>query len=234
MSNVAIYVRTSVGGQESVSIDAQIARCRAYVEHRGLGDYTVFDDEGVSASLPLRKRPAGAEMVNQVEQEMVSHVVSLRLDRLFRDTLDCLANLTEWDTRGVAVHFVDLGGQSIDSKSALGRFALTTLAGVAQLERELISERTSEALRAKVSKGERVGAPPYGYAAVGDGTAWVPVAKEQAIVQMMVKMRRSGMSLNTLARNLNTLGIESKRGGKWHAATVSAVLDRADGSLEAA
>ena len=67
---------------------------------------------------------------------------------------------------GIAMHVFDLGGQAVDTGLAAGRFFLCMLAGVAQLERNLIAERTSTALRHKIARGERVGAPPYGYAAV--------------------------------------------------------------------
>ena len=56
-----------------------------------------------------------------------------------------------------------MGGQAIDTSSAMGRMFLTMAAGFAELERNLISERTKTALQHKRKNGHLVGAVPYGY-----------------------------------------------------------------------
>ena len=47
---------------------------------------------------------------------------------------------------GIKVHIVDLGGQAIDTSNALGRFFLTVMSALAEMERGLISERTLEGM----------------------------------------------------------------------------------------
>ena len=42
-----------------------------------------------------------------------------------------------------------MGGQAINSKSAMGKMFLTMMAGFAELERNVIAERTSVALQHK-------------------------------------------------------------------------------------
>ena len=60
------YVRVSSTRQaeEGVSIEAQIRRVKAYAEYRNfvLADEHIFIDEGISAGMPLWKRPAGKLM----------------------------------------------------------------------------------------------------------------------------------------------------------------------------
>ena len=73
----------------------------------------------------------------------------LKLDRMFRNAGDCLATVEAWDRAGVALHVVDLGGNAIDTTSAAGRFMLVVLAGAAEMERNLIRERTKAALAVK-------------------------------------------------------------------------------------
>lgn len=98
---------------------------------------------------------------------------------------------------------------------------------MAELERNLIAERTSAALRHKVARGERVGAPPYGYAAIGEGTEWVEVPAEQAVLRRMSTLRGGGRSsLAAVADTLNADGIRPKRGGRWHASSVARSLHR--------
>lgn len=227
MSVAALYVRTSDGNSDGLSLDAQAARCRAYATVKGFTEMRLFSDPGVSGAVPMSQREASSRMLAAITAKEIHHVVAVRLDRLFRDTIDCLSNIDKWHGCGVSLHLIDLGGQSVDSRSALGRFALMTLAGVAQLERELISERTSAALRHKIANGERVGAPPYGYAALGDGTDWVAVPEEQAVIRDVLKLRSAKLSFDRIAQSLNRRKVPTKQGGKWHAATVRSLLNRA-------
>lgn len=223
----ALYLRVSTEEQarEGVSLEAQEARLRAYAAAHGLEVGVVLCDSGVSGSVPLGERPAGAALLAALAEGRVQHVLAFKLDRLFRDAVDCLKTCRHWDDAGVAMHLVDLGGQAVNTGSAVGRFFLGMLAGVAELERNLIAERTSAALRHKVARGERVGAPPYGYAALGDGTAWTPVPEEQRVLGLIRELRGDGRrSLASVADALNRDGIPAKRGGRWHAASVRAAL----------
>lgn len=224
----ALYVRVSTEEQvrEGVSLAAQEERLRAYAALQGFADARLFRDEGVSAAKPLAERPAGAALLAALSAGEVGHVVALKLDRLFRDTVDCLGTVREWDRTGVAMHLVDLGGQSVHTGSALGRFFLTAMAGIAELERNLIGERTSAALRHKIARGERVGAPPYGYAASDAGTVWVPVPDEQRIIRRVRSLRAKGLSWASIAAALNRERVPSKRRRTWCASTVRGVALR--------
>ena len=72
----------------------------------------------------------------------IKHILSLKLDRLFPDASDCLFQTKVWDKLGIGLHLLDMGGQSINTASAAGRMFLTMSVGFADLERNLISERT--------------------------------------------------------------------------------------------
>lgn len=138
------YVRVSTDEQvaEGLSLDAQAQAIRHYCALRNLELVALLTDPGVSAGTPLAARPAGRELAELVTARRVGAVVALRLDRLFRDAGDCLAVTRRWDAAGVALHLLDLGGQTLDTSSAMGRFFLTVMAGAAELERNLVRERT--------------------------------------------------------------------------------------------
>src|ERR1035438_6967447 len=143
-----LYLRVSTIEQlKGVSLDAQEERLRAYCLMTGLevGPGDVFREEGVSASIPLHKRPCGARLLERVT-EGATHVVALKLDRLFRDAEDALRQTKAWDRAGVVLHLIDMGGASLSNASAMGRMLLTTMAGFAELERNLVSERTTTSL----------------------------------------------------------------------------------------
>ena len=104
---------------------------------------------------------------------------------------------------------------------------LTILAALAQMEREQIGERTSAVLQMKKAKGERLGTTPFGYATIenGDGVKqMVKDEKEQRVLSDIHAMRVGGMPYYRIAEDLNERGARTKRGRKWHAATVSYLL----------
>ena len=151
-------------------------------------------------------------------------MVSLKLDRLFRDAVDAMGMSKNWDAAGVSLHLVDMGGQAINTGSAMGRFFLTMMAGFAELERNLISERTSAALQHKIANGEHVGAPALGFQMVeGELTE---NADETATVARIRELRAEGRTLRDIASQLTAEGWKTKRGGEWHSSTVSYVLKR--------
>jgi len=64
-----------------------------------------------------------------------------------------------------------MGGQTIDTTTAMGRFFMNTMAGFAELERNLISERTATALNYKKNSKQAYSPTPFGFERVGD-RAW--------------------------------------------------------------
>ena len=229
-----LYVRVSLGEQatEGVSLAAQEARLRAYATMRGLSVVQVVTDAGVSGSVPLGKRKGGRELLDAIgtaqrvgrKQREPVHVLAVKLDRLFRNTVDALEVSAEWDRRGVSMHLVDMGGQSVDTSSAIGRFFLTMLAGVAEMERKVIAERTSAALRHKVATGQKAGGKaPFGFRHEGQNT--VPDAGEQATLERIRELRVKGLSLRKIVEKLNA-DLESypARGSSHHLATVAAIV----------
>jgi DNA invertase Pin-like site-specific DNA recombinase len=151
-----LYIRVSTADQaeHGVSLDAQAERLMAYAKAAGLSVTAVLREEGVSGTVPLADRPEGSTLARMIEAGEVRHVVALKLDRLFRSAVDALRTTEEWDRKGVAVHLVDMGGQSLNTGSAMGRMMLTMLAGFAQFERDLTAERTVAALAHKRSSGD--------------------------------------------------------------------------------
>jgi site-specific DNA recombinase len=67
-------------------------------------------------------------------------------------------------------------------------------------------------------------AAPLGYGRDREGGLMVLDA-ESAVVLRIFGMRRAGSSLMSIARDFNSEGVASKRGGKWYPATISYMLD---------
>lgn len=222
-----IYCRVSTEEQatEGVSLDAQEAALTAYCALRRLDVAAVVVDAGVSGGKPLHTRRGGRRVLDLVAAGAVGHVVAYKLDRLFRDACDCLAVTAQWDRAAVALHLVDLGGQSIDTSTAMGRFMLTVLAGAAEMERNQIRERTTAALAHKASKGERVGQVPFGARLAADGVHLEEHPEERRVLDLVAELRTEGLSIRAIAARLNTDNVPA-RGRCWHPTTVARLLDR--------
>lgn len=215
MERAVCYIRVSTQEQANtgVSLAAQEERLRAYCTMQGLEVVAVVREEGVSGSKPLGSRPGGAEVLRMVARREVAHVVALKLDRLFRNAADALAQTEAWDKAGVGLHLVDMGGQSLNTSSAMGRMMLTMMAGFAEFERALIAERTASALAHKKAHRQAYAPTPFGFDR--DGGDLVPNDGEQDALGMMRRWRASGASLRDIAGRLTEAGIPSKRGGAW-------------------
>lgn len=220
-----LYLRVSTLEQlEGVSLDAQEERLRAYCTMQGLkiGPGDVFREEGVSASIPLFKRPGGAKLLERVDQG-VTNVVALKLDRLFRDAEDALRQTKAWDRAGVVLHLIDMGGASLTTASAMGRMLLTCMAGFAELERNLISERTALSLGHKRQHREVFNHPPFGFEVIGK--ALVENPGEIEVVRLIRERRGDGWSLQMIATALNDDHVPTKMHRRWYARTVKNILD---------
>jgi DNA invertase Pin-like site-specific DNA recombinase len=215
-------VSTEEQAREGVSLEAQEARLRAYCTAAGLTLVDILGDEGVSASKPLEKRPAGLALLRALARKQARHVVVVTLDRMFRSTLDCLSTVQVWDKAGIGLHLVDHGGQSIATATAVGRMFLTMLAGFAEMERRLNGERTAAALRHKKGRRQVYSPTPYGFDRQGDGL--VANASEQTVVAQVRQWHRQGTSLREIAARLTAANVPTKRGGRWHACTVRYLL----------
>ena len=116
---------------------------------------------------------------------------------------------------------------SIDTRTAAGRMVLNMLLVVSQWEREIIGERTRDALRHKIRKGQRVGRVLYGYDLADDGKTLVANEAEQQTISLITELRASGRSLQQIAAELSERGIPTKSGlPNWVHTSVRRILDR--------
>jgi len=218
------YVRVSTDEQvrEGVSLDVQRERILAYATAKGIELAGILADEGVSGK--DLGRPALQKLLACCESGDVSHVVVWKLDRLTRRTRHLLSLVEEvFLAREIELHSVS---ESLDTSTPHGRFVLTLFGGLAQMERELIGERTRVALEHKRAAGELTSHPPLGYAPNGRRGRMVPVPGELATVRRILNAHCAGGSYAGIAGALNADGVPTKRGGRWFASTVRNVVRR--------
>ena len=100
-------------------------------------------------------RPELGKLMRRLEEG--DTVIVCRLDRLARSTRDLLNLLDRISERGAT--FRSLKDAWADTSTMHGRLLITVLGGIAQFERELIRERTSEGRTRAMARGVRFGRP---------------------------------------------------------------------------
>jgi DNA invertase Pin-like site-specific DNA recombinase len=146
-------------------------------------------------------------------------LVAYSFSRLARSTADMLEIASGLEKKGADL--VSLT-EKIDTTTAAGRMVFRMLAVLSEFERDIISERTTTALAHKKAQGKVYAALPLGYA--NEAGKLVPIDEELVVVADIPGMRAEGKTLREIADDLNQRGIVGKRGGKYHASTIKAVL----------
>jgi len=218
------YTRISKDGRlsDSVSLEMQEQRIADYCRLMGLEVVEMIKENGISAAIPLSERPGGKRLTDLIKNKQAGHVVALKLDRLFRNAEDAARQTREWDKLGAVLHLVDMGGATINTGTAVGRLFFNLLAGFAEFERNMIKERTSEALQYKKKNMQVYGEIPYGFDRVGDSL--VVNEKEQEIIEKIITWRSQGWSVRKIMEELNARNVPAKKGGQWWPQVIREIL----------
>jgi site-specific DNA recombinase len=217
------YVRASTD-EQTETLKVQKAKIQAYCALHDLELVEVYIDPGVSGTVPIADRPEAAKMLQAMKgrgKQKIHGMITVKLDRMFRNAADCLQTVAQWEHAGVGLHIIDL---MVDTSSASGKFFLTVMAGVAEMERNLIAERTSAVLQSKKASGQAYSPDPLGYDRQGDKL--VRNEEESRLIARIQSMRDTGLSYKRIAEQLNAEGIKGKRGGKWGSETIRYLLTK--------
>jgi len=214
-------VSTGEQATAGVSLDAQAARIKAWAEANGVEAVEIFQDKGISGTVPPRKRPGLTAALTAVGKGDALVVYSLsRLSRSTKDTIELGELLLRKEADLVSLT------EKIDTTSAGGMMVFKMLAVLGEYERDLTSERTKTALAYKKMRGEKTGGPcPIGYR-TDDGTHLVEDEGEQLAVKISRRMAGRGASLRKIANALEAKGIERRGMAKWHPMTVARLVAR--------
>lgn len=206
-----LRVSTQRQGASGLGLDAQRESVRAFLGEPPSKEFVEIESGKVKSRPELQKAIAEAKRTDQT-------LVVARLDRLARNA-HFLLGLVE---SGVKVAFCDLPDLP---SGPTGKFMLTMLAAVAELEGGMISDRTKKALAVAKERGTDLGT---------NGKILAERYRKEAIDRAICVMpaieavRQAGaVSLSEIAEALNRRGVTTSTGGKWHPTSVQRVIQRA-------
>jgi DNA invertase Pin-like site-specific DNA recombinase len=220
-----LRVSTDKQGRSGLGLEAQRAAVDSYLNG---GRWTLAAEYLEAESGKRSDRPKLAKALAHAKA-IGATLVFAKLDRLTRN-VDLLRALVASD---VDLVFCDLPHVP---PGAMGRFLLTQMASVAELEAGLISERTKAALAAAKARGVKLGNPNGARALRGKQTGnaqAVAAVKANAerragnLIAIVNDIRSQGLtSVRAIAAELNARGVLTPRGGEWHPTSAARLLSR--------
>jgi DNA invertase Pin-like site-specific DNA recombinase len=222
MKTAVGYIRVSTEEQsrEGVSLEMQATKIRQYAALNDLALVEIIEDAGISGK-SIKARPGIQTVLNMVKTKSVDCVIVYKLDRLARNTIECLEMAKDMDRAGCALHSIS---EKLDTQSALGRFFFTLTASLAEMERSVIAERTVAALQQKRANGFKTGgACPYGYSVDSQGRL-ISHPGEQRAIKRIHQLRRKGYSYRKVADALTKEGIFTRKGTPFQETQIIRIL----------
>jgi site-specific DNA recombinase len=217
---VDLYIRVSTERQvnEGDSLDEQENELRKYCDFRRFQINNVFIERGKSGK--NTNRPEYQKLIKDILDKKVNAVVVKRLDRLSRSLLDFEQLMKTMQENNV--EFISIC-ESFDTTTAMGKAMLRIALVFAQLEREQTSERLSDVMEYRASKGLfNGGHKPYGYTNVNKEL--VPYKKEKEVVEIIFDKFIETKSTTATARILNEADLKNRDSKLWDKRTVQYIL----------
>lgn len=110
-------------------------------------------EDGVSGSKKAFERPAFSAMMKKAKEG--DTIITTAVDRLGRNAMDVLSVVEEFKARGIRLRIVAL--DAVDLTSPTGKLLLTMLAGIAEMEKAFLIERTKAGLARTKEQGTKLG-----------------------------------------------------------------------------
>ena len=213
-----LYARksTDVEDKQVLSIEAQLTELREYAAREKL---LLVEELVEKQSAKIPGRPIFNSMLERIEKEEASCIVSWHPDRLARNSID----------GGRLIYLIDTGKiqalkfpQFWFEATPQGKFMLQIAFGQSKYFVDSLSENTKRGLRQKVRRGEMPGLAPVGYLNDPRTKTIVIDRKKAPIVKQGFEMFATGKyRILDIADFLAKNGLISKTGKSWKIDRVS-------------
>ncbi len=216
-----IYTRVSTAeqGKSGLGLESQLNLITEFCQAENIEVTAHYQEvETGKGQDALEVRPQLAKALAHAKKES-AYLIVAKLDRLGRNVA-FISGLMENKVPFIVAQL----GKDADS------FMLHLYAALSEKERELISTRTKAALKVLKDKGVVLGNQTNLDDArlIGHETCrQQATAFADNVLPFVQQLRDSGETLPAIANKLNSMGVKTRRGGKWYASTVTNILKRA-------
>jgi DNA invertase Pin-like site-specific DNA recombinase len=200
------YIRVSTGKQadSGLGLEAQQASISGECSRRDWEHTEWYVDVESSRN----DRPALQRALVDVRSPDIGGLIVAKLDRIGRSTHEVSGYIeAAVEQKWMLVSLAPV----VDMTTPYGRAMAQMACVFSELERAMISQRTSEALQAKIARGEWVGRPPQ----VG-----------QDVEARVWELRMAGYSAGRIAAALDAEGFTPPTSDRWSRYTVRTIIQR--------
>jgi len=209
-----LYARVSTSMQvnDGMSLDAQERDLRRAAALSGYDEVELLREEGRSGK-SIKGRPVLRGALERLDCGDAEALFVTRIDRLARSTQDFLSIIDRAGSNGWRIVMLDL---NLDTSSYQGRFVVTIMSALAEMERAIIAERQKDVHRDRREKG----------LVWGVDLGPKPMLQNDVVDQIFT-WRESGLSMWKIADRLNKAETPTAYGSghKWYASTIKYVLE---------
>jgi len=204
--------------QDGMSLQAQERVLRNAADIAGYTSMELLLEEGRSGKT-IKGRPVLKEALSRLDSGKADALFVTRIDRLARSTQDFLSVVDRAHQNDWRLVLLDL---NLDTSSYQGRFVVTVMSALAEMERGIIAERQKDVHKYRRDNGKVWGKDLGPKQRISDEIRF-----------RIFQLKSSGVSLHGIARLLNLEKIPTAYGGLWTASTIKYVLDRQKNEPEA-
>lgn len=197
---------------EGISLDAQERTLRQAAELAGYTSVELVREEGRSGK-SIKGRPALRDALRRLATGEADALFVTRIDRLARSTQDFLTIVDHANQNSWRLVLLDL---NLDTSSYQGKFVITVMSALAEMERAIIAERQKDVHKERRERGLVWGKD------IGPRKR---VAND--IENRVLSEKAKGASLRQIASMFNKEGVPTVLGKTWTASTVKHVINHA-------
>jgi len=232
MSKIAaLYSRVSTTEQaeEGYSIEEQERLLRKFCDDNNYTIFKVYSDRGISGK-SIKARPAMKEMLKDSEEKKFDIVITWKINRIARNTLELLqiVDLLEKNAIAFKSH-----SESFETETPMGKFSLQMLGAVGELERGTIAQNVKMGMMARAREGRWNGGVVFGYDVVQrenttnkkrKDTELIVNEKEEEVVKTIFTMYSEGNGYKAITNYINKFGYTTKRGNPFSVGSIKDIL----------
>ena len=223
MKIAAAYIRVSTDGQLEYIPDSQLKVVRDYAQKNGmlLPESFIFQEEEGISGKQAEKRPAFMRMIGMAKQKPKPFdcILLWKFSRFARSRRDSIVYKTML-RKQLGIDVISVTEQLGDDKLSLLLEAV--IEAMDEYYSINLAEEVKRGMLEKVSRGEPVTPPAYGYRI--QEKRYIPNSETAPVVRWMFEQRAQGISCKEIAQQLNEMGIPTARGLRWEARAVEYLL----------
>jgi DNA invertase Pin-like site-specific DNA recombinase len=211
MGKALLYARVSTQIQvnDGMSLDVQERQLHTAAELAGYTEIELIREEGKSGK-NISGRPVLTKALKSLDTGEAAALFVTRIDRLARSTKDFLSIIDRANNNGWRLVMLDL---NLDTSSYQGRFVVTIMSALAEMERGIIAARQKDVHKDRRDRG------------IVWGVDMGPMNKTpEDTKQRVVSERATGKSFQKIADGLNRDEVPTQNGRKWYSTTVRNLL----------